>query len=227
MAQYSEQDLDKLFQAVTLLAQSMVAKQAEAEQKQNETSQLLDLVLKREARIEEKEKQFYAALAQREKQRRANAREFDANIKLIQSRCKHKKGGGKKWGGLPDGKNDHSIIHHVFVNHSEMLMCQICKMKWYPGDTREQIVRNGKVYANHTKLSWEDVLSLPTTNTMTASEAPIAPVGVTRDSATKLLDLVKDKNIDKLMTFLRSEEGQHFVDERAAAISAGELAEAA
>jgi|SRR5579864_1321688 len=211
---YTEQDLDKLFKAVSTLANILAAKETEATEKTDETSQILELVLKREARLEEKEKSFQIAQAQRDKQRRANAREFDANLKAIQSRCRHKKGGGKKWGGIPDGRNDFAIVHHVFVDHSEMRMCQICKMKWYPGDTAKGIVRNGKVLPNHTKLSWEDVAALPTTNTMTASEAPIAPSTMQRDTATKLLDLVKDKDIDKLMAFLKSPEGQHFVDER-------------
>lgn len=214
MAEYTQQDLEKLFQVVNKLAQIVAAKETEAIEKTDETSSLLELVLKREARLEEKEKSAQVAFAQRDKQRRSNAREFDANLKLIQSRCKHKKGSGKRWGGIPDGRNDYAIVHHVFVDHSEMRMCQICKMKWHPGDTQTSIIRNDKVLPNHTKISWEEVASFPTTNTMTASEAPIAPSTMQRDVATRLLDLVKDKDIDKLMTFLKSPEGQHFADER-------------
>src|SRR6266571_485319 len=91
MAEFTQQDLEKLFQAVTKLAQSVAAKETEATEKVDETSALLELVLKREARLEEKEKSAQIAFAQRDKQRRANAREFDANLKAIQSRCKHKK----------------------------------------------------------------------------------------------------------------------------------------
>jgi hypothetical protein len=216
MAEYTQQDLEKLLQAVNKLSQIVAAKEAEATEKTDETSALLELVLKREARLEEKEKDAQIAFAQRDKQRRANAREFDANLKLIQSRCKHKKGAGKKFGGMPDGRNDYSIVHHVFINHSEMKMCQICKMKWHPGDTHTSLIRNGKILPNHTKLSWEEVSALPTTNTMTASEAPIAPATMERDVATKLLDLMKDKDVSKVMAFLKSPEGQHFTNDQSA-----------
>ncbi|SRR6266581_9159128 len=214
MAEFTQQDLEKLFQAVTKLAQTVAAKETEATEKVDETSALLELVLKREARLEEKEKSAQVAFAQRDKQRRANAREFDANLKAIQSRCKHKKGTGKKWGGMADGRNDYAIIHHVFVDHSEMRMCQICKMKWHPGDTHTSLVRDGRIFPNHTKLSWEEVAAFPTTNTMTASEAPIAPATMERDVATKLLDLMKDKDVSKVMAFLKSPEGQHFTNDQ-------------
>lgn len=139
---------------------------------------LLELLLVRESgalesEAAEKESQKARAV-QREKNQVRNA----YNLMVLQAKCLHIKGKGKKANYSPEGqaairRDDPAIMFHRFIDGSMVIKCLLCQSRWKPGDTKEFLIRNGgKKIPNHTRLSWEDAVALTykSTNTMTSSE---------------------------------------------------------
>ena len=139
---------------------------------------LLELLLARESTTLEKEaadKHRLKALdAQRDKNQSQNAR----NLLLLQAKCSHLKGKGKRTGKheaqRAERVNDPNVMMHIFVDGSAVIKCLSCGAKWKQDDTAEFLTRNGKKFPNVTKLSWTDALGLvaKSSNTQTSSEVP-------------------------------------------------------
>ncbi len=137
-------------------------------------TQLLRLLMAKELR----EEQTLQAERQREenraKQREKNAKGQDTKVLLKQARCKHLKGGKK---GPKNQNKDYALFSHTFIDASSFVKCNICGMKWRPGDTVDYLVRNGKKISNHTHMGYNEVallLSDSSTNTASSSEVPAA-----------------------------------------------------
>jgi hypothetical protein len=73
-----------------------------------------------------------------------------------QARCAHLKG----IGAHDQNMNLYNLYSHQLPNGVVFIACRNrCGFKWYPGDTRETIVRNGKTLPNPTRWSYEDAYS--------------------------------------------------------------------
>jgi hypothetical protein len=136
-------------------------------------TQLLGLMMLKEAREQEKIEGEAAALAQRNKKRAENNREHDSRLLLRQARCRHLKG------ATSTAKNptiDYAVYQHTFINADTYIRCQICGARWRPEDTVEFLVRNGRKISNHTKIGWREASNMlqQSTNTKTMSEIPFA-----------------------------------------------------
>lgn len=173
---------------------------------------LLKVVLQREARLEERDRQVQTAVVQRDKQRRLNAREFDRNKLLAQAQCKHEKGRGK--GSVFNGFIDYSVYLHTFIDHGQAIKCRICKMTWKPGDTKEFLIQNGTQLPNHTKIGWSEAVAMTkqSTDKESSSEAPLHVEG-------EIAMLLQGRDPSVLSALLNSPEGKAFL-ERTAPIAA-------
>lgn len=134
-------------------------------------SQLLQILLAKEAREAAKEQRLLAADEARRKQRDRNSREMDSKILLKQARCKHLKGGKK---GPKTQQKDYAVAPHTFPNAETVIRCHICGMRWRVNDTAEWLLRNGKKISNHTKIGWREAVQMcdQSTNTASMSEIP-------------------------------------------------------
>jgi hypothetical protein len=73
-----------------------------------------------------------------------------------QQRCAHLKG----IGAHDQNMSLYNLYSHQLPNGVVFIACRNrCGFKWYPGDTRETIVRNGKTLPNPTRWSYEDAYS--------------------------------------------------------------------
>ena len=73
-------------------------------------------------------------------------------LEAEQTHCKHRKG-GKDLQGLSSGNsNDYSVVHHIYPNSQEWVMCTRCTKTWKPGD-----------------LGYEEALRWPTDNSTSGS----------------------------------------------------------
>lgn len=130
---------------------------------------LVNLLMAKEKRLLQKE----AELAQRDKdtdeQARANCQQFTAAKIETQRNCKHLKGGKNRQRG---NQKDFNVFSHRFANGIVMIKCNDCKMKWYPGDTRDFLKRNGMTIPNWTELGWRDAVLMceESSNRPSASE---------------------------------------------------------
>jgi hypothetical protein len=136
-----------------------------------ELKQALMFMIQREKRAIQKDLDKEKQDAAKSKQLAKNVDEEVADLCTTQANCDHMKGGTNK---KPD-KIDYALFYHVYINQKCVIGCQICRMKWRPGDTKLFLNQNGKRVKNHTELSWDDVFELMskrTTNSMTSAEAP-------------------------------------------------------
>jgi len=143
----------------------------------NTLERVLQLLLVRESGALEREaaeKERHKALA---KQREKNQTQSAYNLMVLQRKCLHIKGKGRKASYSPEGqaairRDDPAIMFHRFIDGSMVIKCLLCQSRWKPGDTKEFLTRNGKKIPNHTSISWEDAVALShkSTNTMTSSE---------------------------------------------------------
>ena len=103
------------------------------------------------------------------KQRDRNAKDQDSKILLKQARCKHLKGGKR---GPKTQNKDYAVYQHQFIDFIEYIRCCICGMKWFPRDTVEYLLRNGRKISNHTKIGWREACAMcdASTNTLSTSE---------------------------------------------------------
>jgi hypothetical protein len=80
-------------------------------------------------------------------------KQIDAKKFADQQRCAHLKG----IGAHDQNMNLFNLYSHQLPNGVVFIACRNrCGFKWYPGDTRETIVRNGKTLPNPTRWSYED-----------------------------------------------------------------------
>lgn len=139
------------------------------------TEQLLQVIMRREARQSEKEEAIEQAKANRSKQREVNARQHSQKRLRKQQTCKHKKGGHNARAGVVD----YGVYLHTYIDNEQVIKCFICGMKWKRGDTKEYIVRNGRQIPNHTKQGWAEACEMlsQTTNRPSSSEIPTGKPG--------------------------------------------------
>lgn len=147
----------------------------------SETSQLMDLVkallestkiaAAREARLARAEEEEEVRKRNRDAQYARNRQGEDQSIINTQSACKHLKGGKHR---KKTANKDYAVYLHRFIDNSQYVKCFLCKMKWYPTDTIERIVRGGRVLVNHTGIGWREALLMmeDSTNTPSMSEIP-------------------------------------------------------
>jgi hypothetical protein len=121
--------------------------------------------LAKQEELEEERKRNRAA--QYEKNR-ANETTIDLQK---QATCKHLKGGRNR---RRNAIKDFNVYLFSYIDGEVVIKCHDCKMKWRPTDTTERVVRNGKVYKNHTGIGWREALNMvsESTNTPSSSEIP-------------------------------------------------------
>ena len=140
----------------------------DAMQKQAEMSQVM---LAREARLAKAEEDAEKARQAREVQRDRNAKSSFEDERVIQTKCKHLKGGKHR---SRVQVTDYAVYHFTYANMERVIRCFLCKMKWKTQDTREFLIRNGKRVVNHTKLGWEDAAHMLEQTSNTPSSCEIA-----------------------------------------------------
>lgn len=174
-------------------------------QMQLQNQQLNEMMLKREARKEKEDQALIERIEAREKQRRANARDFDRAKILAQATCKHQKGVGK--GSIKGPVVDYAVYLHTFIDHSQTIKCRICKATWRPGDTKEYLLINGQRIPNHTKIGWDDAVSMTrqSTDKESSSEAPLHVDG-------EIELLLQGRDPSFISALLNSPEGRAFLE---------------
>ncbi len=135
-------------------------------------SQLLSVIIMREAREAAKAQAEEEAKQIRQAKRNDNARHTAQALLEHQMRCKHLKGGRR---GPKAGVKDYAISMHTFIGKNSYIKCHLCSAKWEPSDTKETLFRKGKHIRNHTKIGWDEAIAMmgQSTNTPTSSEIPL------------------------------------------------------
>jgi hypothetical protein len=130
---------------------------------------LVELMLQKEGREAAKDQIIVNAERTRQVQRDRNSKDKDSKILLKQARCKHLKGGKK---GPKNQNLDYAVGRHTFIDALTYIRCLVCGMRWYPQDTVEYLLRNGKKISNHTHAGWREAYKFTeqSTNTPTMSE---------------------------------------------------------
>jgi hypothetical protein len=130
---------------------------------------LVELMLQKEGREAAKDQIIVNAERTRQVQRDRNSKDKDSKILLKQARCKHLKGGKK---GPKNQNLDYAVGRHTFIDALTYIRCLVCGMRWYPQDTVEYLLRNGKKISNHTHVGWREAYKFTeqSTNTSTMSE---------------------------------------------------------
>jgi hypothetical protein len=131
--------------------------------------QLLELLVSREKVDLIKSQSDVAA---RESHDRSARQENDAYVsKRISAivRCGHLKGGVNR---DPQARIDYNVYLHTFVDGSQRIKCNECKMHWRPADTVETLNRDGNEIPNFTKIGWKEAVAMlyKSTNKRSASE---------------------------------------------------------
>jgi len=136
----------------------------------NVLAQLLNYLILKEGREAAAAEEQLVREKARQKQRDRNAKDQDAKSLVKQARCKHLKGGKK---GPKTQNKDYAVYQHVFIAFTTYIRCRICGMKWFPQDTIDYLMRNGKKISNHTKIGWREAVAMTdaSTDTMSKSEA--------------------------------------------------------
>jgi len=132
------------------------------------------LQAKKEAREEAKYQEEQERISNREKQRSRTAKGQEKGSLLKQAKCRHMKGGKHA------NRVDYALAKHLFISRKVYIVCLICKMKWFPGDTKEFLIRGTKKQkvSNYTHLGWAEVSNLfaQSSNTQTMSEVPLGSI---------------------------------------------------
>lgn len=138
----------------------------------SKTDILVHLLMEREARAAKKEQAEENARLAKEKQRDINAKSSYEDALAKQAKCRHLKGGKNR---IRTQAKDHSVYVHRFINNEQIVRCFLCNMKWKQGDTRDTLLRGGKRIPNHTKLGWDDALTMAaeSSNQPSSSEIPL------------------------------------------------------
>jgi hypothetical protein len=118
---------------------------------------LLSIMMAKEARLAEKEKDLELRLQARDAQRRKESESYTIAKIETQTKCKHLKGGkGRKRGQ----QRDPAVYAHTFTDGTIQIKCTLCSAKWMPKDTREYLFRNGNAIPNWTSIGWQDAVAL-------------------------------------------------------------------
>jgi hypothetical protein len=148
-----------------------VAKSNVPEKEKSELAMLLEVIMRREARLAKSEEAEEFRRNARDKQREFNAQHHsDADIDN-QRNCKHLKGGKN---GPRSQVRDFAISLHTYINAEQVIRCHICSAKWKIRDTKDYLYRQGKQVPNHTRIGWEEACTMLTqsTNRPSSSEIP-------------------------------------------------------
>lgn len=132
---------------------------------------LLELLVEEKTREIIKQKELQASQEQRKAQYIKNRSTKRDQLFNKQKSCDHLKGGRHK---LKQNK-DYALWYHTYISREQKIGCFVCKMRWFPGDTSEYLLRNGRKLSNHTKIGWEQakVMFTQSTNGITMAEIPI------------------------------------------------------
>ena len=138
----------------------------------NELMALIQLMGQREARAAKAEEQDHARKEARRLQYENNRQDDEKSLLLRQASCRHLKGGKNR---RRNAAVDHIVYMHTFIHGETYIKCQSCGMKWRPTDTVQFVVRNGKIYKNHTKKGWAEALEMAANSTNASSRSEIPP----------------------------------------------------
>lgn len=159
-----------------------VAEANVAPQEKSELSALLEIIMRREARLAKSEEAEEVRRQARDKQRHFNAQHHtDADLET-QKNCKHLKGGKH---GPRSQVRDFAVSMHTYINAEQIIRCHICNMKWKVRDTKETLYRHGKKVINHTNVGWEEACTMltQTTNKPSSSEIPMNATPITPNTS--------------------------------------------
>lgn len=130
---------------------------------------LVNLLMAKEKRVLAKEAELAQRDADRDAADRANCEQFTAAKIEAQRKCRHLKGGKTRQRG---NQKDYNVYSHRFADGKVQIKCNDCAAKWFPGDTREYLKRNGMTIPNWTEIGWRDAVLMceESSNKPSASE---------------------------------------------------------
>lgn len=141
---------------------------------------LLTLMMAKEARLMEKEKLIEQRIAMSDEERRKESERYALAIIENQSKCKHLKGGSFR---RRSQAIDPAVYGHTFADGKTRIICNLCKAKWYPGDTAEFFLRNGKKVPNWTGIGWREAVAMAENSSNRPSSSERPPVGAANEYA--------------------------------------------
>lgn len=176
-------DKSKVAEAAAVVASPVVAEVAKTETvavpvfpaatepSATDLKSLLELLVKREVRLSQKEAEENARVEARQVQRKKSGEGSQVNKMLEQANCPHRKGGK-----LLGAQIDHCVALHSFIDGTRRISCHRCGARWFPNDTRTTLYvdHGGEILPrpNHTGRSWADavLMASQSTNKPTSSE---------------------------------------------------------
>lgn len=141
---------------------------------------MLGLLVKKEARLAEKEAALEEALQARDAQRKHESESYTIAKIENQKACKHLKGGKSRTRGQ---QRDPNVFGHTFTDGTKFIKCNGCGAKWFPKDTKEYVYRNGNNYPNWTNIGWREASELLEDSSNKSSSSEIFPEKYVDNSA--------------------------------------------
>lgn len=144
---------------------------AATEPSSTDLKSLLELLVRREVRLSQKEAEETERIEARQLQRKKSGEGSQVNKMLEQANCPHRKGGK-----LLGAQIDHCVALHCFIDGTRRISCHRCGARWFPNDTRTTLYvdHGGQIVPrpNHTGRSWADavLMASQSTNKPTSSE---------------------------------------------------------
>lgn len=146
-------------------------KETETHQGSATIEQLLQVLLSRETRLGVKEAADEISRQAKEAGRREQSKTYQQDIIRKQRACKHLKGGATK---RMSQNKDYAVYHHLFIDKTQYIKCNLCSAKWRPQDTKEFLIRNNRSLVNHTNIGWREACEMleQSSNKSSKSEIP-------------------------------------------------------
>lgn len=139
---------------------------------QDQFMAMLALLVKKEARLAEKEAALEEALQARDAQRKHESESFTIAKIESQKSCKHLKGGKSRTRGQ---QKDPNVYSHKFTDGTVVIKCNGCGAKWFQGDTKEYLSRNGSKIPNWTNIGWHEACEMAEDSSNRPSSSEIFP----------------------------------------------------
>lgn len=133
---------------------------------------MLALLVKKEARLAETEAALEQALQARDQQRKHQSESYTISKIETQKACKHLKGGKSRTRGQ---QKDPNVYSHQFTDRTVVIKCNGCGARWFSGDTKEYLTRNGSKIPNWTNIGWNEAREMAEDSSNRASSSEVFP----------------------------------------------------
>jgi len=154
----------------TLLREARLTGQIAADQ----LMAVLNVLLKKEARLAEKEASLEKQFQEKDAARRKESDMYTVAKIENQKACRHLKGGKTRQRGQ---QRDPAVYVHTFTDRKVIIKCTLCGAKWMPKDTKEYLYRNGGAIPNWTGIGWNEAVEMAEDSSNKPSSSERFPEG--------------------------------------------------